>query len=99
MTNIDKKIIILWILVIALLALVIPPITAGGVAKEPFDHSLCQYPTRPTNPPDGCDNSDPADPTEIYEEAPKDAQPTPETPTDAIVEQPTIPEQQAYVGK
>lgn len=31
-------------------------------AAVPFDHSLCQYPTRTTNPPGGCDNSDPANP-------------------------------------
>src|SRR5688572_5154995 len=36
--------------------------TAGRCADKPFDHSLCQYPSRTTNPPDGCDNSDPCDP-------------------------------------
>lgn len=37
--------------------------TAGRCAdKQPFDHSLCQYPARTTNPPDGCDNTDPCDP-------------------------------------
>ena len=93
-----KKIIILCILIVALLVLVIPTIVQG-VEKEPFDHSLCQYPPRPTNPPDGCDNSDPADPTEIYKEEPKTPVIAPETPTAPIVEPVVEPTEQSYVGK
>lgn len=39
--------------------------TLGRCADKPFDHNLCQYPTRTTNPVDGCDNSDPCDPANV----------------------------------